>query len=279
MGERVPAGVDASRPSAARMYDYGLGGKDNFEIDRRVVARLQADMPESMGVPRINRAMHRRIVRHLAGEAGIRQFIDLGSGLPTRDNTHQVAERFGGEARVVYVEHDPMVVVHANALLGGDRVGVVPGDLRDVKAVLEHEGTRRLIDFSEPVGVLFVAILHQFSDDEDPEGIVRAYMDAVPSGSHLVVSHFHRGAPGAEAIERRLLETVGSGYHRTMEQIQRYFLDMEMADPGLVYASRWRPDPAFDREVFPEAAAPLNGADGEPSPTDRLIVGGVARKP
>jgi hypothetical protein len=284
MAEDAPKGVDVSKPSVARIYDYALGGKDNFAIDRAISDRVEKSMPESSGVAVINRAMLRRAVRFLAGEAGIRQFLDLGSGLPARDNTHQVAGRAAKGTRVVYVDNDPIVLVHGRALLeDDDRTAVVTADLREVAGVLEHDDVKRLIRFDEPVGVLMSGILHHFSADEDPAAIVRAYMDAMPSGSHLLISHFHRGTPEAAELEAKFVASVGSGWFRTLDEIGAYFGGLELVEPGLLPVSSWRPDPVYDRELWPDIPTQLRsvpeGGEDPHTPVERLIVGGVARKP
>ncbi|MEO5876836.1 MAG: SAM-dependent methyltransferase [Streptosporangiaceae bacterium] len=282
MSEVAPRGVDVSKPSVSRIYDYNLGGKDNFAIDREVSRRIEKSMPESSGVAVLNRAMLRRAVRYLAGEAGLRQFLDLGSGLPARDNTHQVAGRVAPDSRVVYVDHDPIVLAHSRALLlDDDRTSVITADLSEVESVLEHADTRRLIDFSQPVGVLLCGILHHVADERDPAAIVRAYLDVFPAGSHLLITHFHRGTPEASELERRFIESIGSGWFRSEDQIRSYFLGLDLVGPGLVPVSSWRPDPAYDRELWPMIATqPLREAVAEAvyTPTELLISGGIAVK-
>ncbi|WP_123665698.1 SAM-dependent methyltransferase [Actinocorallia herbida] len=274
----VPEGVDPSVPSVARIYDHGLGGTDNFPVDRAISARVGEAMPESSKVAVLNRALLRRAVRFLAGEVGIRQFLDLGSGLPARDNTHQVARREAPEARVVYVDDDPMVRAYAGALLAGDaRTAIVTADVRDTGAVLGHPDVVRLIDFDEPVGVLMSGILHHFPVSDDPGGIVAAYLAPAAPGSHLLVSHFHRGAPEAEELERKFVAGIGSGWFRTTEEVAAYFGDLEPLDPGVVPASVWRPDPAYDRALFPDITTREPG-ETEVGAIESLIVGGVARK-
>ncbi|GAB3277902.1 SAM-dependent methyltransferase [Actinocorallia lasiicapitis] len=280
MGEVGPQGVDVSKPSVARIYDYALGGKDNFAIDRAVSDQVEKSMPESSGVAVLNRAMLRRAVRYLAGELGIRQFLDLGSGLPARDNTHQVAQREIADARVVYVDNDPIVLAHGRALLAADdRTAVITSDLRDVDAVLNHPDTQRLIDFDQPVAVMMVGILHHFSDEEKPAEIAARYLDAVPSGSHLFITHFHRGTPEAAVLEEKFVAAIGSGWFRTTEQVESYFGATELIEPGVVPVSTWRPDPGYDRELWPDIPVQLRDSAQDLSGIERLIVGGVARKP
>ncbi|MDT0307399.1 SAM-dependent methyltransferase [Streptomyces sp. DSM 44917] len=263
--EQPEPGIDMSRPSIARVYDAVLGGKDNYAVDRVVADEVRRTMPHISDVGWYNRAVLGRMVRHLTTEAGIRQFLDLGAGLPTLENTHQVAQRHAPDARVVYVDIDPIVLAHGRALLEeNERTTVVTADLRDPKAVLGHEGVRRLIDFSQPVGVLLVGMLHHLHDDEDPQGVVDAYMAAVPSGSHLVVTHFCDTGPEARAVEETMMEFLGTGRFRTLDEIGAYFRGLDLLDPGVVPLPQWRPD------------APV---DGPLTVAHRLMAGGVARKP
>jgi hypothetical protein len=238
----APRGIDVSRPSVARVYDAALGGKDNFEIDRAVLARLTEGLPEISSSSRVNRAALGRGVRVMA-EAGIRQFLDLGAGLPTAENTHQVAQRVAPDARVVYVDNDPIVLAHGRALLAeDDRTAVITADIRDPRDVLESASVGRLIDLDQPVGVLLVAMLHHLRDDEDPKGLVDAYMAACPPGSHLLITHFCNFGPMAKAVEEKFLAVLGSGRFRTPEQIAAYFDGYELLDPGVVPCPCWHPD-------------------------------------
>lgn len=292
MSEDAVPGLDISKPSVARVYDAALGGKDNFAVDRAALEGIRQAIGQTPGMAYANRAMLRRAVRYLVTQAGIRQFVDLGSGLPTRDNTHQVAQRAEPGARVVYVDIDPMVLAHARALLAlDDKTAVVTADLTQVETVLGHPELRRLIDMSEPVAILLVGMLHHFPEDADPGGIVAAYMDAVPSGSHLFITHFCRSGPAAEAMERDCLKYLGTGWFRTKGQIQAYFDGLEMVDPGLVYLAQWRPDPLYDRELTPLEDEPegnvvqfprrLPGGhldDDQLTVVDKLVVGGIGRK-
>ncbi|MFR9721824.1 SAM-dependent methyltransferase [Streptomyces sp. MS19] len=257
--------IDLSRPSIARVYDAVLGGKDNYEVDRVVADEVRRNMPHISDVGWYNRAALGRMVGHLASDAvGIDQFIDLGAGLPTLENTHQVAQRQNPDARVVYVDNDPIVLAHGRALLEeNDRTAVVTADLRDPAAVLGHPGVQRLIDFSKPVGVMLVGILHHLHDDEGPQGVVTAYMDAVPPGSHLVLTCFCDTGPEARAVEVTMLDFLGTGRFRTIEEITAYFDGLELLDPGVVSLPLWRPDSPV--------ALPLDVAQ-------ELMAGGVARK-
>lgn len=257
--------IDLSRPSIARAYDAVLGGKDNYVVDRAVADQLRETMPQIGDIAWYNRAILGRTVRYLAAEAGIRQFIDLGAGLPTMENTHQVAQRHDPGARVVYVDNDPIVLAHGRALLEeNDRTAVVTADLREPAAVLAHPDVTRLLDLSQPVGVLLVGMLHHLHDDEDPQGIVDAYMSVVPSGSHLVITHFCDMGADAKSLQDTFLSFLGTGRFRTVEEITGYFRGLELVDPGVVYLPQWRPD----------------GPVSEPlSVAERLMAGGVARKP
>ncbi|HEX2313205.1 MAG TPA: SAM-dependent methyltransferase [Thermomonospora sp.] len=258
-------GIDTTRPSIARAYDAVLGGKDNYEVDRAVAEELFKVMPEIGDLAWYNRAILGRGVRHLAAEAGVRQFLDLGSGLPTVENTHQVAQRHVPDARVVYVDIDPIVLAHGRALLvQNEYTTVVTADLRDPEAVLGLPEVHKLIDFSEPVAVLLVGMLHHLHDDEDPQGIVERYMAAVPSGSHLFLTHFCRSGPDAAALEETFLRFLGTGRFRTREEIARYFTGLDLVPPGLVHLPEWRPDGLL---TYPLTIG------------QRLMIGGIARKP
>ena len=238
--------IDTSKPHPARMYDAYLGGKDNYAADREAVRQVLRAFPEVRAMARANRAFMQRAVRFLAGEAGIRQFIDIGTGIPSAGNVHEVAGQVAPGARVVYVDNDPIVHVHANALLtGSGTTSIVLVDLRDPEAILAHPKLRGLIDFTQPVALLLVAILHFLKDEENPAGIVAALRDALPAGSFLALSHgtgdFH--PPGAEG-------RAAAGYQnasaplvlRMLDQVSVFFDGFELAEPGLVQAPLWRPD-------------------------------------
>lgn len=185
-----PSDIDTSRPHPARMYDFYLGGKDNYPVDREAARQVLRAAPEGRDIARANRAFLQRVVRFLVGEAGIRQIIDIGTGIPGAGNVHEVAGEIAPGTRVVYVDNDPIVHVHANALLtskGSTRI--VLADLREPDEILTHPKTRDIIDFSQPVALLLVAILHFIADDEDPAGLVAALRDALPPGSYLGLSH------------------------------------------------------------------------------------------
>ncbi|MBC6460805.1 SAM-dependent methyltransferase [Actinomadura sp. HBU206391] len=264
--EWAPPGIDTASPSIARMYDYYLGGKDNYAVDRAAADKLLAVAPEIAEISRRNRAFLGRAVRFLA-EQGIRQFVDIGTGLPTQNNVHQVARTHAPDARVAYVDNDPIVLAHARALLADNAETIVAeADLLDPDSVLANPVIRRHIDFDRPVAILLIAILHFFADDDRPYEIVARLRDAIPAGSYLALSHVvsedHPEAiDAAQDVYRSFLKRSGDA-RRTRADVLEFFDGFELVDPGLVYVSRWRPDETDD---VPEA-------------DDAWIVGGVARK-
>ena len=272
MADNWTTTINTGVPNPARIYDYLLGGKDNFPADRDVAEQLLAIAPVARDVVEDNRAFLRRAVRFLTSEAGIRQFIDLGSGLPTQGNVHEIAQVIAPDARVVYVDNDVMVVTHSRALLAGNNTVAVQADLREPDVILGHPEVRELIDFNQPVALLLMAILHFIPDDEDPLGIVARFRDALPTGSYLAVSHGTRDIPvrpdmSAEAmaemgarVEQLYQLTTASLVTRTRTQVERFFDGLDLLDPGLVEIQRWRPD---------ERGSTLPGG----------FYGGVGRKP
>ena len=269
--DRFPEGIDVGRPSTARVYDCLLGGTDNFPADRELFARLLAVAPDCMRAAMANRAFLRRVVRFLAAEAGIRQFLDIGSGLPTRGNVHQVAREMGCHARVVYVDSDPAVVAHGRTLLG-DSAAFMVGDLRRPQQVLESEPVRRLLESGQPVALTLLAVLHHINDDEDPAGITAVLCDALPKGSYLAISHFRNisatspaNAQAIAATQEILKEALGSGVWRSDEEILAYFGDLALIEPGLVPLVEWRPAPGRTPFHYHIEA-------------DQSFVGGVAQK-
>jgi hypothetical protein len=262
--EWAPQGIDVSTPSIARAYDVVLNGKDNFEVDRTFVAEIVKVVPEIYDVATYNREILGRGVRFLADQ-GIRQFLDLGSGLPTVQNTHHVAQGAAPESRVVYVDNDPIVLAHGRALLAeNDRTAVVTADLRDPESVLNDPAVKALIDFDQPVAIMLVGILHHLNDDEDPQGIVDAYMNAAPSGSHLFITHFCASSQEARDAEVKYLALLGTGRFRKPEEITAYFDGYDLLEPGVVPNPLWRPD----------GDVPTDLTVGQ-----KLMYGGVARKP
>jgi len=240
---RAAVGIDPATPNIARMYDYYLGGKDNYAADRACADKVLSHYPELRAIVRENRAFLSRTVRFLAAEAGIRQFLDIGTGLPTMENVHQVAHAVAPQARIIYVDHDPMVCAHARALLANTAtVAVVQADMRDPEAILKDPETQRLIDFSQPIAILLVAILHFVADDDDPYQIVRRLRDATAPGSYLVVSH-----AGSDDLPARAREAAAEYdrataqmWFRTRTEIVRFFEGFDLVDLGLVAADAWR---------------------------------------
>jgi SAM-dependent methyltransferase len=238
--------IDTSKPHPARMYNAYLGGKDNYAVDRAAVRQILRTWPEVRDMARANRAFMQRAVRFLAGEAGIRQFIDIGTGIPSAGNVHEVAGQAAPGAKVVYVDNDPIVHVHANALLtGSGTTAIVLADLRDPGAILAHPKVGELIDFRQPVALLLVAILHFIAAAEDPAEIVASLRDALPPGSYLVLSHgtadFHPPGVAREAAASYEHATAPLVL-RTFQQVAAFFDGFELVDPGLVQAPLWRPD-------------------------------------
>ncbi|GAB2661999.1 SAM-dependent methyltransferase [Saccharopolyspora gloriosae] len=274
----VPPEVDTSVPSVARIYDYAVGGKDNFRVDREATHAMLDGVPDIVATARANRAFLGRGVRYLAREAGIRQFIDFGSGLPTQLNVHQVAQRENPEGRVVYVDNDPVVLAHGRALLSEDqRTTVIQADMARPGAVLEDPATRRLIDFDEPVAVLYVSVLHCLPDEARPDRAVAAMLDTVPRGSHLMMSHLVSDDAGAaDFLTRFMTEQTTWGRVRSEAEVTAYFDGLDVVAPGLVDITRWRPDAEqrpvdspFDHEI--PSRPELEGKIWE--------FGGIARKP
>ncbi|MGD0244368.1 MAG: SAM-dependent methyltransferase [Streptosporangiaceae bacterium] len=239
---------DTSMANQARIYDYLLGGKDNYAADRAAVDAVLKVAPELGFTARANRAFLGRVVRYLSAEAGIRQFLDIGTGIPTAGNIHQVAQAIAPESRVVYVDYDPVVLAHARALLTSHQAGAtkyIDADLRDTDTILAQAA--RLLDFAKPVAVTMLMILHVIPDSDDPYAIVAKVMDALPSGSYLAVSHLgsellHQEAKqGFEDIVSRTAQQQYIG--RSREQIWRFFEGMDLVESGLVRVEEWRPDP------------------------------------
>jgi hypothetical protein len=234
------------RPTPARMYDYYLGGKDNFAVDREAAEQVLSAAPEVRLLATENRAFLGRAVRYLAAEAGIRQFIDVGTGLPTQGNVHEVAQAVDPAARVVYVDNDPIVRAHAKALLPSDgTTAVIEADMRDPRPILEHPDLRRLIRFDEPVAVLFMSVLHFIADEDDPYGMVAAFRDACVPGSYLALSHItspEQNTEGAAAAANVYKARATSpAILRSPKEVQTLFDGYEMVEPGLVRLPQWRP--------------------------------------
>ena len=242
---RAPAGLDVTKPSVARMYDYYLGGKDNFAVDRKAAEDAIVAAPVAGVMAVENRAFLGRAVRTLA-RAGIRQFIDLGTGLPTMGNVHEVAHQVAPVARVVYVDYDPVVLVHARALLTeAGHTTIIRADMRDPASILRHPSLRGLIDLDEPVAVLMVAVLHFVTADEDPYDLVARFRDAMAPGSYLVISHASgdTSPDAARLVEAyRAARASAPVVLRTRAEITRLFDGFELIEPGLVHLPQWRPE-------------------------------------
>jgi hypothetical protein len=238
--------VNVNVPNMARMYDYALGGKDNFAVDREAVERLFAMSPENKYVPLANRSFLRRAVRYVA-EQGVDQYLDLGAGLPSQGNVHEVAKRVRPEARVVYVDNDPVVTTHARALLASSdsTVTVVEEDVRNPGKVLADPEVLRLIDFSRPVAVLFVSLLHGVTDREDPAGIVRAFSERMTPGSYVIISHLTRDGQPPELVRAKEEVFARSNTvfcYRSRDEILSCFDGFELVEPGLTPVTAWRGD-------------------------------------
>jgi hypothetical protein len=269
MGAAAPAGgrrvIDTSVAHSARVHDYWLGGKDNFAVDRTAGDAMSAAYPDMVMSVRANRAFLARAVRFLAAEAGIRQFLDIGTGIPAANNTHEVAQSTAPSCRVVYVDYDPVVLLHAQALLTSSAQGAVDyidADVRDPQPILEQAA--RTLDFSRPVAVMMIAIMHLIGDQDDPYGIVRQLMAAVPSGSYLALSQVASDIQAEQVAEtaRRFNPLARENLcFRSHAEILRFFDGLELVEPGLVPVPQWRP--ASEIEARARSA----------------VRGGVGRKP
>lgn len=273
-GAAAPECVDLSRPSSARVYDALLGGKDNFAVDREVVAQMTGAVPNVTEGARIIRSCLKRVVRAMVTEAGIDQFIDLGSGLPTQENVHEIARRHAPNARVAYVDNDPVVVAHGRAILArDDSAAVLTADLRDVEGVLGHPDLQGFIDLERPVGLIMCAVVQYVPDDDDPKRVIAAYRDRLASGSHLFIGSTCRlnatPTPVGAEMARILRESLGATL-RSAREIEELFAGWRLVEPGLVPLSLWRPDGVLD-DGF--ARAP----DDIPE-SHRALIGGVARR-
>jgi hypothetical protein len=271
--EIVPEGVDPTRPSPARLYDYYLGGTHNYAADRQAAEQIRRTMPELADAAWANRGFHNRAALWMAGQAGLRQFIDIGSGLPTQNNTHEAIRKVTPDARVVYVDNDPMVAAHGAPLLAADgSTTLITADLRDPDTVLAAPELRRLIDFGQPVGVLMSAVVHFVADGSDPWGLVRRYMSATAPGSCLALSHLthDRLPPQATEVGLDVYRRASSNiYARTREEVARFFDGLELVpaqpggEPALTFAGLW-------------GAEDVAAADSDGS---RAFYCGVARRP
>jgi hypothetical protein len=262
-------GIDTTTPHTARMYDYFLGGKNNFAVDRETAEKILKSWGTVRTATRENRAFLGRAVRYLAEEAGIRQFLDVGTGLPSANNVHEVAQGVAPSSRIVYVDNDPIVLAHARALLTSSPEGktaYIHADLRDPEKILEDPATKATLDFTKPIALMLVAILHFVPDADEPRRTIQTLLDALPSGSYLVASHAtDEHAPHTLAGAGRAYEERGlPGQLRTAEEFaDLVFSGLEMVDPGVVLVSEWRPQ----------------GAGPRPLASEVNTYSGVARKP
>lgn len=263
--------IDTSRPSVARVYDLFLGGKDNFEADRALFQQILQIAPEAVEIARENRKWLRRVVSWLVRDGEIDQFLDLGSGLPTAENTHQVAQELNHEASVVYVDNDPTVIAHGNALLEeNDRTHFVAGDLTGPATILENPVTVRNLDFDRPVAVLMCLVVHHIESTDEARRIIADYLAAVPSGSYFVLSHACNPRDGSEVarlatqVENRFKGSFQSLHFRSREEIRSLLDGLEIVDPGLVPLHEWWP-----------VGPPI----GRASDVGQLLVAALCRKP
>lgn len=241
----APESIDIERPSVARMYDYYLGGSHNFAVDRAAAQQMIAAVPEAPLMAQANRAFLRRVVRHLTA-AGVRQFLDIGSGIPTVGNVHEIAQAEVPDARVVYVDIDPVAVAHSRRILAGnDLAAVIPGDVRRPDRILTAPRVCELIDFTEPVAVMIVAVLHFVPDSDDPAGIVKTIRDALAPGSYLALSQAsHDGRHTEERLDAENVyrRTDSQLCVRSRSELIRFFDGFALEEPGVVWVPQWRPD-------------------------------------
>jgi S-adenosyl methyltransferase len=263
--ESAPPGIDTRIPNMARMYDYALGGKDNFAADREAVQKLFSFSPENKYVPRANRRFLGRAVRFAAAQ-GVSQFLDLGTGLPSQGHVHEIVAEINPGARVVYVDYDPVVVNHAKALLvDSDSVTAVEADIRDPGSILADPDVTRLIDFSRPVAVLFVAVLHGIPDRDDPAGIVHAFAERLSPGSYLILSHLTSEGHPPELVAQKeevFARSNAPVSYRSRAEILRMFDGFGLVEPGLTAVTQWRGDEL----------------DGQLDAAGQWWLGGVGRK-
>ncbi len=265
----APGDVAIDQPSVARIWDWFLGGSHNFAIDREVARKTLELMPEGPQMARLSRAFLRRAVEHCV-RAGITQFIDLGSGIPTVGNVHEVARQATSGARVAYVDIDPVAVAHTRQILAGDKqTTAVQADLRDPARVLASPELRGLLDFDQPIALLMVMVLHFVSDSDDPRGILAAYRDALAPGSALVIAHGSRETEGMPTSHlqtaRKMYEReVGSVSLRTRDEVQALFEGFELVEPGVVWVPEWHPEPgqASADAAVADATSPRAGYAG-----------------
>ena len=258
--------IDPIQPHISRVYDYLLGGKDNYAVDRAIGDRIIATVPTIQVGVRAQRDVLGRAVRYLVGEAGLRQLIDVGSGLPTAENVHQIAERIDRSCRVVYLDNDPIVLTHARALLADDMATIaVAADLREPASILDNPEVRAHLHWDQPIGLLLCGVLHHILDSEQPGKLARTLSDALPAGSYIFIQHLlETGDPATAEIQSVMQASMDRGQFRTLPEIAAFFGDLELVEPGLVLVPDWRPD------------------QGTPKVSDDPVLGmaaaGVARK-
>lgn len=269
----LPVGVDPDRASIARVYDYALGGKDNYEIDRTTLAEIQQTTPSAVDLAVDNRKFLTRVARFLSTQTPCEQFLDLGSGLPTAENTHQIVQRFNRDARVVYVDHDPVVLAHGRALLEDQESSwLVEGDVFTPSTILDDEVVSERIDFDKPVALIAIAVLHHIKGEERKprqNAVMAEYIDKLPSGSYVAISHMLEPANEFDQAQQALAgslksSSLGELVFRNHAEIGELLPGMEIIDPGIVECYRWWPDGPQLRPV---------------STSQHLIAAAVARKP
>lgn len=268
----VPAYIDTTKASIARVYDAFLNGKDNYEIDREVLRRVQQVAPEAIRLGGDNRDFLIRVTRFIASQTGITQFLDCGSGLPTAENTHQVAQRIQPDTRVVYIDNDPVVLAHGRALLEeNDQTHFSAADIFKPDQIINDEVVRKYLDFSEPIALFQLGTLHHYDGERSPQSIMAEYIDALPSGSYVAISHFFdpETTPELSELARKMEQVflhspMGTGVFRTRAEIEGMFPGLELVHPGLVRCADWWPDGPRIK--------PLD-------PVQHCIVGAVGRKP
>jgi hypothetical protein len=257
----APKDVDIEKASAARLYDYFLGGGYNFEVDRQLGRRIEAAAP---GVPEfafLNRAYLRRAVRYLVAQ-GVDQFLDLGSGIPTAGNVHEIAQKTNPSARVVYVDNEPVAVAHADLLLEDNPNAVaIEADLQDAAAILGHEKTRGLLDFSRPIGLLAVAVLHFLPSDVDPGAVLAEYRQALPAGSYFALSHLTRDVDSdqVDQIVRLYAQSQNPITARSRDDIAALFAGFDLVEPGIVFTPLWHPESPEDVGEHPDRSGAFVG--------------------
>jgi len=257
----APEGIDFSRPSIARSNDYILGGSHNFAVDREFARELLTALPDFPLIARANRAFLQRAVRFMV-DAGITQFLDIGSGIPAAGNVHETAQKLVPDARVVYVDIDPVAVAHGRQILAGnDHATMIQEDLRRPAAILNHPETRALLDFDQPVGLTLVAVLPSIPNQDDPYDIVAWLRDALPAGSYLTISQGTADERTEEIQAAREItdRTTTPLTVRSHAEIMRFFTGFDLAEPGLVWSSQWRPDSLDDVGDHPERLLMLVG--------------------